>query len=268
MRLNVSCLAIVASFVVSVPTVALNVCADPNYLPFSNRAGAGFENSVATAVATALGETVQYTWASFRGRGGFPQFLSATLDAKKCDVVMSLPYGSREELTTRPYYISSYVFVFEKSKRYDITSMDSPVLKRLKLGFERDTPAEDALKVRGMIPGTPPGAIVPFSVGDDNDASPASLLAALKKGDIDVLITWQPAISGFLRDYPDLEVVGIPNTRALGAPEQYSFPMSMGVREGDTVLKKRLDDVIEKHQAEFTTILREHGVMTPAQGAK
>jgi mxaJ protein len=87
------------------------------------------------------------------------------------------------------------------------------------------------------------------------------MLAALKSGQIDVLITWQPAIGAFLRTYPDLEVTAVPNTRALGAPEQYSFPMSMGVREGNDALKKRLDDVIDKHQTELTSILQESGVM-------
>jgi mxaJ protein len=242
----------------SVPAMGLSVCADPDYLPYSNRAGEGFENKIAVAVAKSLGETVDYAWASHRGHGGFTQFLSSTLDAKKCDVVMSIPYGSREELTTRPYYISSYVFVFAKSRKYDIASMDSPVLKRLKVGFERDTPAEDALKMRGMIPGT----AVPFDVSDEGSESPAIMLSALKDGKIDVLITWQPAIGTFLKAYPELDVVTVPNTRALGAPEQYSFPMSMGVREGNDALKKRLDEVIEKHQAELTSILIENGVMT------
>jgi mxaJ protein len=245
----------------SVPAMSLTVCADPDYLPYSNRSGQGFENKIASAVANALGETVQYTWASHRGHGGFTQFLSSTLDARKCDVVMSIPYGSREELTTRPYYISSYVFVFPKSKKYDITSMDSPVLKRLKVGFERETPAEDALKMRGFITGTSTGAVVPFDVSDEGTESPDIMLAALKDGKIDVLITWEPAIGAFLRAYPDLEVVAVPNTRALGAPEQYSFPMSMGVREGDDALKKKLDEVIEKHQAELTSILQENGVL-------
>ena len=244
-------------FLLSIPAMALTVCADPDYLPYSNRAGEGFENKIAGAVANALGETVEYTWASTRGHGGFTQFLSSTLDARKCDVVMSIPYGSREELTTRPYYISSYVFVFPKSKKYDLTGMDAPVLKRLKVGFERDTPAEDGLKIRGLIP----GIAVPFDVSDEGSESPAIMLTALKDGKIDVLITWQPAVSSFLRVNPDLEVVVVPNTRALGAPEQYSFPMSMGVREGNDALKKRLDDVIEKHQAELTSILSESGVM-------
>jgi mxaJ protein len=176
---------------------------------------------------------------------------------------MSIPYGSREELTTRPYYISSYVFVFPKSKSYNIASMDSPVLRRLKVGFERDTPAEEALKMRGMIPGT----VTAFDVSGDAGESPAVMLKALDSGQIDLLITWQPAIGAFLRAYPGMEVVSVPNERALGPPEQYSFPMSMAVREGNDELKKRLDDVIEKHQGELTSVLAEGGVMlyTPKQ---
>jgi mxaJ protein len=239
------------------PAKALAVCADSNYLPFSNRAGEGFENKIAQAVAKALGETVEYTWGSYRGHGGFTQFLSTTLDARKCDVVMSIPYGSREELTTRPYYISSYVFVSPKSKNYDLAGLDSPALKRLRVGFERETPAEDALKMRGMIPGT----AVPFDVSSDPAESPASMLAALKEGQIDVLMTWQPAISAFLRAYPEMQVSVVPNGRTLGAPEQYTFPMSLGVREGDQALKDKLDAAISRSQAELSSILTESGVL-------
>jgi mxaJ protein len=233
----------------------LRVCADPDYLPYSNRAGQGFENKIAQAVAKALGETAEYTLASYRGPGGFSQFLATTLDANKCDVVMNIPYGSREELTTRPYYVSSYVFVFQKSKNYNVTSMDSPVLKKVKVGFERDTPVEDGIKMRSMIP-----RAVAFDVGGDNGESPMTMLKAVESGQVDVMITWQPAISGFLRDYSDLEVVAVPNERAMGAPEQYAFPMSMGVREGDELLKKQLDEVIGQHQAELTSILNDNGV--------
>jgi mxaJ protein len=263
---NVTRFAIVgwAAFVACVPANALKVCADPNFLPYSNQARQGFENKIADAVSNWLGTPLEYTWASYRGHGGFPQFLSTTLDAGKCEVVMSIPYGSPEELTTRPYYISSYVFVFPKSRNYAIASMDSPALRRLRIGFERETPAEEGLKMRSMIPGT----VKPFDISEDSDASPASMLAAIRGGQIDVLITWQPAIGVFLRDYPEMEVVPVPNTRTLGAPEQYSFPMSMGVREGDEKLKQRLDDIIQKHQADLTSILSGNGVKlyTPTQG--
>jgi mxaJ protein len=234
---------------------ALRVCAAPDYLPYSNRAGQGFENKIADAVAKALDATVEYTWASYRGGGGFPQFLASTLDAHKCDVVMSIPYGSREELTTRPYYISSYVFVFKKSKQYDVRSMDSPVLLKVKVGFERDTPVESGIKMRGIIQ-----RAVAFDVGDDNGESPETMLKAVQSGQVDIMITWQPAIGGFLHSYPDLEVLPVPNERTLGSPEQYTFPMSMGVREGDEALKKQLDDVIAQHQSELTSVLDQSGV--------
>ena len=233
----------------------LRVCADPDYLPFSNRASEGFENKIAQAVAKALGQPLEYVWAGTRGRGGFPEFLSLTLDAKKCDVVMGLPYGNREELTTQPYYISSYVFVFKKSKGYDIKSMDSPILQKLKLGLEGDTPVEDGAKIRGMLP-----RATVFDVGSTAGESPSVMLDALDKGQIDVLITWEPAIGRFLGRYRDLDLVAVPNARTLGAPEQYVFPISMGVRQGDEALKKRLDQVIADHQSELTAILTQYGV--------
>lgn len=238
------------------PALALHVCADPDYLPYSDHAGEGFENKIAQKIADALGEPLEYTWASYRGHGGFAQFLAAYLDAKKCDIVLNIPYGSREELTTRPYYTSSYVFVFDKSRHYNISNMDAPVLKRLKIGFERGTPVEDALKIRSML-----STAVPFDIGEDQGASPASMLAALKAGRIDVLITWQPSIGGFLHSYPALDVVPIPNQRMLGAPEQYAFPMSMAVRMGDDDLLRRLDAVIQSHGAELTSILSANGVL-------
>jgi len=40
----------------------LRVCEDPNNLPFSNRAGEGFENKLAELLARELGWTLEYTW--------------------------------------------------------------------------------------------------------------------------------------------------------------------------------------------------------------
>jgi mxaJ protein len=234
---------------------AVRVCADPDYLPFSNRAGEGFENKIAQAVAESLAEKVEYTWASYRGQGGFSQFLSETLDADKCDVVMDIPYGSREELTTRPYYTSSYVFVFKKSANYDITSMDSPALRNLKIGFEQDTPPEDGLKLRGLI-----SEAIPFNIADRPNQSPAAMLDAVKNGKVDVMITWEPAIGAFLKKYPGLEVLAVPNGRIPGASELYAFPMAMGVRENDEALKNRLDAIITEDRSKLLAILKDYGV--------
>ncbi len=242
----------------------LKVCADPDYLPYSNQAGQGFENAVAQYVAKELGATVDYTWADSRGHGGYSEWLARNLDSGHCDVVMSMPYGNQEELTTDPYYVSSYVFVFKKDKGYDLADLNSPELRKLKIGFESDTPVEAGLQLRGMVQ-----AAKAYDVGGKSGVSPRSVLDDLESGKIDVMITWQPAIGAFLKDYPDLTTVTLPNSRATGSPEMYTFPMSMAVRQGDTALKQRLDRLIKAHDSELKAILQRHGVEThpePAAG--
>ncbi|TAN04542.1 MAG: transporter substrate-binding domain-containing protein [Rhodanobacteraceae bacterium] len=236
----------------------LRVCSDPAYLPYSDRAGQGFENAAARIVADALHDKLEYTWYDTRGKGGFSQFLSQTLDKGECDVVMSLPYGSQEEQTTNPWYVSSYVFIFKKSKGYDITSLDSPALHRLKIGFESETPIETGLQLRGMVT-----TATPFDVAGTPGESPRAMLQAVQDGKVDVMITWEPSVGAFLKDYPDLAVVMVPNERDMGPPEQYTFPMAMGVREGNKALLDQLNGVIKAHQDELTRALEAHGVHYP-----
>ncbi|HJU11764.1 MAG TPA: hypothetical protein VJ728_12850, partial [Candidatus Binataceae bacterium] len=115
-------LSIIALLICSAAAFAkdLRVCADPDYLPFSNSAGEGFENKIAEFTAKNLQENLVEVWASTRGPGGFGEFLARNLDAGKCDAIMDMPYGSQEELTTDPYYISSYVFISKKARSYDL----------------------------------------------------------------------------------------------------------------------------------------------------
>jgi len=241
----------------------LRVCADPDYMPYSDRAGEGFENKVAQAVAGYLGDKLSYTWFSMRNTfgfhtsGGWDEFIHETLRSGKCDLVVDVPYANQALLTTQPYYVSSYVFVFDKAKGYDIESLDSPALRDLKIGFETETPPEDGLKMRGILLGN-----VPFDVGGTQGESPAVMLDALRNGRIQVAITWEPAVGYFLRNsaYSSLTIVPLPNSRQRGAPEQYIFPMAMGVRPGDSALKKRLDAVITTHQAQLVSILNGFGV--------
>ncbi len=233
----------------------LRVCADPDYLPYSTRDGRGFENKIALAMGRALGEPVAFTWASTRGPGGFDQFLQHTLRAGLCDVVVDVPYASANLTVTRPYYVSSYVFVYPKAKHLDITSMDSPALRNVRLGFEAETPAETGLKLRALITHADP-----FQVSEEPGTSPATILDAVQSGKITVAVTWEPSIGYFLRSRPGLAVVPVPNSRSQGSPEQYVFPMAMATRPGDTVLAPRLERAIAAHEAELTAILTAYGV--------
>jgi mxaJ protein len=252
-------IALILALFCSLPSLAraadLRVCADPDYMPFSNRAGDGFENKIAAAVAKLLGDRVVYTWETMRGPGGFDQFVHDTLNAHKCDVIVDVPYASENVLATRPYYVSSYVFVFPKSKGYDITSMDSPALRSLRIGYETETPAESGLKLRALTPHS-----VPFDATDSPSGSTAEILNALASGRIAVAVTWEPAVGYYLRSRPNLAVVAVPNARSQGSPEQYAFPMSMAARLGDTKMRDRLNAVIGAHAAELTAILERNGV--------
>jgi mxaJ protein len=252
-------LALAAAAAMGSPAAAqppLRVCADPDYMPFSNRALQGFENKLAQVMGHAMGETVTFVWHSSRGPGGFDQFLHDTLNAGRCDVVMNVPFASDNVLATRPYYVSSYVFVFPKKRNYAITSMDSPVLKQLQIGFEQDTPPENGLKLRALILHA-----TPFEVGDTPGESPATMLTAVQNGKIGVAVTWQPSIGYFLRTFSALEVVPVPNSRAAGTVEQYVFPMAMAARKGDTRTRDALDIAIAKNKPELQRILRSYGVL-------
>jgi mxaJ protein len=140
--------------------------------------------------------------------------------------------------------------------------MDSPILHKLRIGFERETPPEDGLKIRDLL-----SQAQPFSVGDTENLSPVTMVRAVQDGSVDVMITWEPAVGWFLRNYPDLMVTRVPNARTTGAPEQYLFPMSMAVRKSNENLKERLDGVIAERKSALEEILRQYNVrLYPATG--
>jgi quinoprotein dehydrogenase-associated probable ABC transporter substrate-binding protein len=235
----------------------LRVCADPDYLPYSNRAGQGFENKVAALVAKAMGRKLEYTWASYRGHGGYSNFLAENLDTKKCDVVMNLPYGDHEEAYTKPYYHSSYVFITRKDKHLHIRSMNSVSMRSIKIGFEADTTPETAIKLLDLI-----NNAVEFNVASQPQSSPKELLQAVQDGKVGVMITWEPAIGDFLKDYPDLQVARVPSEEyGPGLPTvDYTYGMSMGVRKNDTALKDALDKVIAAQKGEIAATLAKFDV--------
>src|SRR5437868_1544004 len=109
----------------------LTACADPNNLPFSNRAGQGFENKLAEMIASDLHAKLGYVWWAQR-RGS----VRNTLSARKCDFWPGM--GSNVEMvaTTRPYYRSSYMFVTRANDHLQGLTLDDARLKRLKIGVQ------------------------------------------------------------------------------------------------------------------------------------
>src|SRR3954468_13785923 len=88
-------------------TKTLRICADPDNLPYSHEDGSGFENRIAQLLARELGAQLTYEWMPQRR-----SFLRKTLNARLCDVIVGVPRDFDAVRTTRPYYRSTYTFVY------------------------------------------------------------------------------------------------------------------------------------------------------------
>jgi mxaJ protein len=237
---------------------AFRVCADPNNLPFSNEARAGFENKLAELVAAQFYEPVTYTWHAER-RG----FIRQTLRANACDVVMSVPLHYDLAETTRAYYRSSYVFVSRLDRHLDIQSIKDPRLRQLKIGVQLvgdngiNTPPAHALSAQGFIDN-----LVGYTLyGDYNEPNPpARIVTAVEKGDVDIAAVWGPLAGYFAKRSPvPLVVTPITDTESF-APLVFQYSMAMGVRKGDEELRDKLDGVIEQQQPQIDALLASFGV--------
>jgi mxaJ protein len=236
------------------PIRELRVCADPDNLPFSNDRLEGFENKIVQIIARELKASVQYTWLSQRG-----SFIRKTLDAGKCDVVMTVPTSYDRVLTTRPYYRSTYVFVYAKNK-LKLTSFDDPVLRTVRIGIHGfgeagTSPVTIALTDRGIK-----DRIVGFTILDTADSPKAKIIDAVAAGDIDVAIVWGPFGGYFANREPvKLEVVPVSSTSQITSVP-FAFDISMGVRKGDNALKTELETALDRRQHEVRKVLEKYRV--------
>ncbi len=236
----------------------LRVCADPNNLPFSNQRGEGFENRLAELFARELNAKVTYTWHAQR-RG----FFRETLRSGRCDVVMGVPSSFELALPTRPYYRSTYVFVYRKDAGYEIRSFDDPILRELRIGVHligddyTNTPPAHALGNRGII-----NNVRGYMIYGDyrEEAPPARILDALVRGEIDVAVVWGP-LAGYFAPRQPVALEVVPVSPQIDLPFlPFVYDISLGVERADTALKEELEEILERRQAEIQAILEEYGV--------
>ena len=240
------------------PAGTLRVCADPNNLPFSNEKREGFENKIADLVAHELGDRVEYTWWAQR-RG----FFRNTLKAGACDLVIGVPAAFEMALTTAPYYRSTYVFVSRKDRKLNLSSLDDPRLRDLKIGVQvigddfSNTPPAHALSNRGVVTN-----VKGFTVYGDyaQPNPPARIVDAVQRGDIDVAIAWGP-LAGYFARHSRVPLEIVPVSPQIDPPFlPMVFDISMGVRRGDQQLKDQLEQIIEKRRPQIDRILAQYGV--------
>lgn len=236
----------------------LRVCADPNNLPFSDRAGRGFENKIVELIAQDLGLTVDYTWWAQR-RG----YVRHTLKADLCDIWSGVASGAEMMTSTRPYYRSSYVFVTRADRGLHIASFDDPQLRKLIIGVQMvgsdamNTPPAHAFARRGIVQNVRGYMLY----GDYREPHPPSAIVdAVENGDVDVAVVWGPLAGYFAaQGSTPLTIEPVEPWRD-GTELPMAFYISMGVRRGDNALLRRLDDSLERNHSAISAILAEYHV--------
>ena len=225
------------------------VCADPRNLPFSDEAGAGFENKLAEMFAQKLGEPTSYTY--------YPQvigFVRNTLNALRCDVVMGAAVGDDLIQTTNAYYHTTYALVFKPGDGLDgIDSLEDPRLKSKHIGIVAGTPPATVLVQQGLMILARPYAL---TVDTRVDSPSQSMINDITTGQIDAGVLWGP-IAGYYaqRVTPHLIVVPL-----LKEQSRMDFRIALGVRRSDQDWKRKLNQLITENQPEINRILTEYGV--------
>ena len=214
-------------------------------MPFSNDKGEGFENKIAALVAKDFGATPSYVWWGQR-RGFIRNTMDATLKEGRCDFVMGVPANYDLVSTTRPYYRSTYVFVYPKGKGLSIRSLDDQALKKLKIGvhllgddYTNPPPVHELGKrASGNVTG---------SARSTRENPPSAIVDAVAKGPIDVAIVWGPS--------PDTSRSA---ARGAGAGADsfaqgdlpFQFDISMGVKRGNEAARAKLVQILDRRQPE------------------
>jgi len=248
-----------------VPQRTLTACADPNNLPFSNKAGQGFENKLAQLIAANLHAKLTYIWWAQR-RG----YVRNTLNEAKCDFWPGIASNVEMVATSRPYYRSTYMFVTRKAANLAGLTLDDRRLKSLKIGVQMvgndasNTPPAHALAGRGIIANVR-GYMLYGNYAEPNP--PAEIVRAVERGDVDVALVWGP-LAGYFAPQSKVPLRLEPVTPWF-ADNQWpmQFDVSVGVQKDNQKLLKDIDGILARRHAAIARLLAAYRVpMVSAEG--
>jgi quinoprotein dehydrogenase-associated probable ABC transporter substrate-binding protein len=230
----------------------LRVCADPANLPFSNEKKEGFENKIADIIGNELGVPVEYTW--------FPQatgFTRNTLLAKRCDVIIGTGQGDDLVLNTNALYRSAYALVYKPGTGLDgVDSIFDPKLKGKSVGVVQGNPSANLVAAAGLMDKARPYRMMVDRRYDDPSAE---MVKAIRDGEIQAGVMWGP-IAGYYASHGGEKLTVVPLVKDAGKSGRVDFRITMGVRQGDDLWKRQLNDIIRKRQADIDKVLLEYGV--------
>jgi len=241
----------------------LKVCAAEDEMPYSNKAGEGFENKLAVLVGKVLDRPVQYVrWTDPR------YYVRDLLEKGQCDVSIGMDQGDPRVLTTKPYYRSGYVFIIKDGSNLQLDNWDSKALREVeRIAFEPGTPPEVMIRAIGRYNDmfNYNQELVGFNSRRNQYVKydKAKMVGDVASGHAQVAALWAPAAARYVKESKtSLKMIMIPdnNVRADGEKVGHHYSTSMGVRKQDSTLLAQLNKVIEEHKDEITKLLEEEGI--------
>jgi len=236
----------------------LTVCADPNNMPFSNRAGQGFENRIAQLIAGNLHMQLRYVWWAQR-RG----YMRNTLRDARCDLWPGIAAGVDNVLTTHPYYRSTYVFVSRRSAGLSGLTLDDPRLRSLSIGVQMvgndatNTPPAHAMARRGVIQNVHGFMLYGYYATPN---PPARIVNAVARGEVDVAMVWGP-LAGYFASRSKVPLRLEPITPAIDAGVwPMTYDIAVGVRRNEPQLRAQIEQILASRKPQVDAILREFHV--------
>jgi quinoprotein dehydrogenase-associated probable ABC transporter substrate-binding protein len=236
-------------------TGILRVCADPDNMPSSDSTGAGLENKLAELMAKTWNSKLEYVW------WAAPRGMMRMLNGFYCDVSIEMPVLSDMAGVTRPYFRTSYVMVQRKDAPHQVTGLDDPALKKMKIGVHlfaadgENTPPAMALSSHGVV-----GNLVGFSttyVGGMN--KPEDIVRAVEDKTIDMAFVWGPIAGYYAKQIgADLVLTAVGDDSVSHIPFVYS--MGMATRRRESQFKDSLEKFITSKAPEIQSLLQQYGI--------
>lgn len=228
----------------------LTVCGDPNNLPFSNEQLEGFENKIATLIATELDRPLHYRW--------WPQtvgFVRNTLQARLCDLIMGISAVNDLVQNTNPYYRSVYTLVYRRNAGLGLQTLKDPALKGLRIGVVAGTPPVSLLTRYDLL-----GQTRSYERAvDTRRYNPArDAVADVAHGQLDLAVIWGP-IAGYVARQQTVPLTLVPLPAEVDSVP-LAFSVSMGIRTRETAWKHELNTLLERLAPQIQTLLHGYGV--------
>ena len=242
------------SAIEAVDTENLRVCADPSNLPFSNESKEGYENDIANLLGKELGIPVVYEF--------FPQvigYVRNTLNKKKCDIIIGITASNDLVLNTVPYMRWSYGMFYLKDNGIEVDRPNHPQLADLSIGVQAGTPPTFVLQRYNLM-----GRVRPYNLTFDPRKAVIgeTMIDDLIDGLTDIVFMSGPIASHYLhkKGFDKSKFVYIPLETTDQGWGRMDYYTTMGVRDGETDWKKKLNRFIKANQKEIDKILAKHNI--------